>query len=147
MPPSQSRRRLLRAGLALASTGVVASLSGCSSLRGCSDAEIYLRAELVGNAPSDAAVVESGDPRVANSEWVQQVVEGAAGGHPRESSISDCLSDYDALRADLDALPESGGPNDRLYYIRVDGQVVRLRAVFFEGEETARSELVLPPTN
>ena len=147
MVTGPSRRRLLRTGLTLASTGVLSSLAGCSSLRGCTDAEIYLYAELAGNAPADATVVPADDPRVAGNDWIRQVVEGAAGGHPRESSISDCLSDYDALRADIEALPESGESNDRIFYIRTDGQVVRLRAVFFEGEETPRSELVLPPRN
>ncbi|KAB1198682.1 MULTISPECIES: Tat pathway signal protein [Haloferax] len=147
MDSSLSRRRLLRTGLAVSGVGLLASLAGCSSLRGCTDAEIYLYAELAGSPPSDATVVSADDPRVAGNEWILEVVEGASGGHPRESSISDCLSDYDALRADLDALPESGGPTDRVYYVRIDGQVVRLRAAFFEGEETARSELVLPLKN
>ncbi|SEL93800.1 Tat pathway signal protein [Haloferax larsenii] len=136
-PPS--RRRLLRTGLAVASAGVVASLAGCSSFRGCSNDEIFLRAELVGNAPPNATVVSAEDPRIAESPWIKQVVEGAASGHPRESSISDCLSDYESLRNNLERLPEAGGPNDRLYYVRIDGQVVRVRAVFFEGDERVRS--------
>ncbi|WP_396612129.1 Tat pathway signal protein [Haloferax sp. S1W] len=146
MDSPTSRRHLLRHGLAVASVGVVASLAGCSSLRGCTDAEIYLRAELVSKAPPNATVVSADDPRVADSPWIMQVAEGAAGGHPRESSISDCLSDYESLRKNLEQLPEFGGPNDRLYYIRIDGQIVRVRAVFFEGDE-ARSQLVLPPAN
>ncbi|RDZ44233.1 Tat pathway signal protein [Haloferax sp. Atlit-10N] len=140
-----SRRQLLRHGAAAVGVGLTGGLAGCSSLRGCTSAEIVLRAELVGNAPDGATVVDAADPRVANSPWVLKVVEAAAEGHPRESSISDCLSDYDALRADLDALPAFDRSEDRLYFVRVNGQVVRLRAVFFAGDDARRSELVLPP--
>ncbi|GGC44315.1 Tat pathway signal protein [Haloferax sulfurifontis] len=140
-----SRRRLLRRGAAAVGVGLTGGLAGCSSLRGCSSAEIMLRGELVGSAPDGATVVDVDDPRVANSPWVLKVVEAAAEGHPRESSVSDCLSDYDALREDLDALPSVDKSEDRRYYVRVDGQVVRLRAVFFAGDDARRSELVSPP--
>ncbi|AFK20350.2 Tat pathway signal protein [Haloferax mediterranei ATCC 33500] len=144
MTPLPSRRRVLRRGLATAGVGLLGSFAGCSSLRGCSSAEIFLRGELVGHVPQNATVVDVDDPRVEQSPWVKKVVESASGGHPRELTVSDCLSDYDDLRQDLDALPAVHRSEDRLYYVRIEGQVVRVRAVFFAGEETRRSEVVLP---
>ncbi|ELZ94092.1 hypothetical protein C440_10743 [Haloferax mucosum ATCC BAA-1512] len=78
------------------------------------------------------------DPRVEESPWVKKVVEASSGGHPREMTISDCLSDYDDLREDLNALPAVHRAEDRLYYVRAEGQIVRVRAVFFTDDETGR---------